>query len=566
MIEFITDAGVSLDLSPDAEFQIDFESPIFADDRMPVAFSTQVSFPPTQRNLAAFGMLPGTLNLPSRSAIRVVMHAGGIPLFPGLLVFDGIEDGMIQYSFSGTDVAESFEELDIADFAPLASVAISAMTDIQDGKYLFVKAPLLIDKEYVATPIYDSEDGFVDGCGAAAKYSNLYASEETRFTPAFPLHQFVLELFLKNGMEVAVDGSLADTLTAAHILGQYRPKASDGNYGILADASSMMLISHTLPEMSAAEFLANIMKMLCCALFRDGSGFALMPLSAIFDSGTIINLDHAVADSPDLSVEPASSYRFGFADEGDNSYSSEQLESDIAAGNVTECDTFREVCTTESEEYTAYFHKPTGYVYSSRKMACGIRTDQEGTTSYTEYPQRLTDILYSPHESVSYKGDAASDSESDASVAFHLVRCIPENVYTATRNTKMNADRIAPVMAFEEIGNERGNEAYVGLIVNNQMCDSGIAMNLEDGSDYDSGLSLKPQRLFDLWHSSYARWLGKERASVTVGLNLSLLELASLRLYQKVYFRGKVWIIKKLSLSLAARTDSIRTECEFVSL
>lgn len=562
MIEFITDAGVSLDLSPDAEFQIDFESPIFADDRMPVAFSTQVSFPPTPRNLAVFGFLPETLNSPTNTCIKVVVHAGGIPLFSGVLIFDGFEDKMIQYSFSGTDAAETFDTQNLSSYIPTVTYSSDFLTKVFSDNHDWFKAPLIVNKEHVAAPIFDGVGSSTKGCGVEAKYANLHF-QTTRFIPAVMIGKVLPLFFSRIMVDLEIDDDVASALNAVCILCQYHPEEL-GDLSVDAiNSAPTVNLGLMSPDITVADLLSGLMKMFCLAVFRDGDRYVMRPLRKIFQSDSVVNLDHAVGNSFNVSIETGGSYRFRYADESDNSYPITQLQRDIASGDVTQVVSLKDISLTESDVYVAYYSGSTGCVYSSRRMHC-TWDDADGVPVFRYL--RLTDILFRPEDSATYSYHGPhDDSETDASVDFHLVRCIPEYVCDPSGGSLDGRCVVAPVMEFETVGDLRGSDVYIGSYSDRQMTDCGMVLG-ESGGNRTFTNSLRPRSLFVNWHDDYAGWLAKDKAAVSVSLNLSLIELASLRLYDKVYFRGRLWLIRKLSVTFSVKTDSVKTEGEFVSL
>ena len=63
----------------------------------------------------------------------------------------------------------------------------------------------------------------------------------------------------------------------------------------------------------------------------------------------------------------------------------------------------------------------------------------------------------------------------------------------------------------------------------------------------------------------FARWLEKRRQVVTLDLNLPIEEIASFRMYQKVYFKGRQWLPVKLSVSVDVASGSIESSGEFIT-
>ena len=108
MIEIITASGVSLDIDPSTEFEIEIENPMFSDSHIPIPFSTSISFLPTAKNKKVFGYMAAMLQEPPEKKISVSIHAGGIPLFYGRLEYESVEDNKLNYTFAGRNVEDEW--------------------------------------------------------------------------------------------------------------------------------------------------------------------------------------------------------------------------------------------------------------------------------------------------------------------------------------------------------------------------------------------------------------------------------------------------------------------------
>jgi hypothetical protein len=120
MINIQTSTGVFLDLAPDAGFEIEMNNPILESDRIPVAFSTAITFPPSDTNRAVFGYLPAMLLPPTVLKVAATILAGGIPLLSGTLVYESVdENGNLVYTFTEKSLEDGLDaklyELDLPD-------------------------------------------------------------------------------------------------------------------------------------------------------------------------------------------------------------------------------------------------------------------------------------------------------------------------------------------------------------------------------------------------------------------------------------------------------------------
>ena len=93
MIRIITGEGVSLDLDPSAEFEVEYENPMLDDSHIPVPFSTAVTILPSASNCKILGYFPAMMLEPAVKNLAATIEVGGVPLLTGTLVYDSIEEG-----------------------------------------------------------------------------------------------------------------------------------------------------------------------------------------------------------------------------------------------------------------------------------------------------------------------------------------------------------------------------------------------------------------------------------------------------------------------------------------
>ena len=100
MVRIMTKDFTELDLTKGFEFQIEMENPMLEEDHIPSAFSTQISFPPSPVNRRVFGYTPAMFLAPNVKRLEASVWIGGVPFVSGTLVYDGIEDGCLMYTFT----------------------------------------------------------------------------------------------------------------------------------------------------------------------------------------------------------------------------------------------------------------------------------------------------------------------------------------------------------------------------------------------------------------------------------------------------------------------------------
>ncbi len=89
MVNFITSEGKYLDLKPGQELAINIENPFFAEDHIPVAWSTEIELPITTTNCAVFGCPNAMLFAATKREINVSMQIDGIQIMEGKMKLSG---------------------------------------------------------------------------------------------------------------------------------------------------------------------------------------------------------------------------------------------------------------------------------------------------------------------------------------------------------------------------------------------------------------------------------------------------------------------------------------------
>ena len=184
MVNFTTPEGDCLDLKPGQDLAINIENPFFAEDHIPVAWSTEIELPITPTNCAVFGC-PNAMLLPAtKREINVFMQVNGIRIMEGKMKLSGQSPDVLKASFCGVSIEDSLtgnlQDLPLAKWN-FGKLEYSHETKLYDEIMLgaakgtredFV-TPLMMRKSEVSTT-----DSFVDATTVenkkrfATKYMN----------------------------------------------------------------------------------------------------------------------------------------------------------------------------------------------------------------------------------------------------------------------------------------------------------------------------------------------------------------------------------------------------------
>lgn len=575
MIEIITRDGTPLDLSPDDEFDIEYESPLFSDDRIPVPYSTSIAFLPTEVNSRVFGYLDAMMLEPSVRNLDVEIRVSGIPLFQGSLEYESYEDGRLNYNFSGksiednlkgyihetdgltriegsTDVFRTYIFGDIADYIERAH---------QGDESLDFGLPAVVSAENIAK--IETDEDPAQEIKPTEKFKN-WPWKLNAFAPVAPAVRVkdIIEKASSGLVNVRFGENAAELYSSLAVLAMYSKKDSLNGYEKGDYFPEVILdVASKLPECSVVDFIINVMKVMCASLWYDGGGLLMLQNSDIIDDSGFIDWSALVSDVYSLSVEAGAVYEFAYQGEGDNNTLEEVPE------NIETISGLDMVASHTNIQGETIMEEDTGDIYSFSGA---------GTSG-------STDILYQNLRKDSEEETEDSDMDTfDASPDFHLVTCVPLQIwerYGSNGTNRYWKIRLCPKLDFPALGDDRMTDMYIGILFANQLSDKGIypkssvpgqfdpdaPMDLEPGN-YDSGLSVVPGDLRKGLHKSFADWIGRDRVCASVDLDLSVMDLANLRLWRKVYFCGRTWMIKKLSMTFKVRTASIAVSGDFVSV
>ena len=535
MVDILTDTGIFLDLDPDAEFELTIENPLLQEDRIPVPFSTAIAFLPTPANKAVFGYLATMMLEPRVKQLGATILVGGVQLYTGSLVYDSIdEDGRINYTFSGKDLKTEWG---------------SKIWELELSGDVYY--PLVVDaSKEAAAGIGTKPSGYRPGnlYNIDGKYRNHpdRLAGDRLLVPAVPVLTIV-----GNRISFERIGGAMDYLEKAVVLGTY----GSG----LPDAAA------TLPDIGFSDFVQNLCKMFCAAVFQDGGDFRIVAIPDVLEAGTPLDWDGKVSDRFRAMTEPGEGYALGYGDSEEGTSADED--------QVTAAETLSAVVANAGEEYEAVRHASTGDLFSRKKNTVSMIGVTGHSSTGDIYGQVGTiDEILIDRAGASGKGRAGEEQEDERAVdiVFRLPKCAPVGwVKKRTGQAEVHVLRMAPILALPAKGGDRPTDVYIALYGNGQACDKGVVIADPDSpssADLTIGDSLAPQMLFDRYHQAYAAWLAKDRQLLSVDLNLSVMELAAFRMWQAVRVRSRNFLVSKLSVRVSASADGVNVSADLISL
>lgn len=564
MIEFrAKNTGAILDISPDATFQIELENPMFSDDKCPLAYSTEISFLPTQHNKEQLGYLAAMLLLPSILTVDVEVYASGIKILDGMLEFSSIKDDILNYTFAGRSLEDDWGgkiyDKQIHRIPGDLDEQRSDIDDIMLGNVDGVYLPLLVNaSETDKVTIYrEMPDFHYSDCSYEVKYHNypIVSRPEPAgrvITPAIS----VLKI-LENELQNVSIGSLSvrDMLARTVILGQYKTDYTDGSSGIPA---SGLDVARTLPDITALELFRTIMKMFCCALYRDGDAFLVKNIGNVINGeAEILDWDDKISRGAEISQRPAGGYKFSFGNDADEDFNPNET--------ITSTDSFQEALESIDAEdfYQPFKHSSAGHVISARKSFVKYVARGANIPAYT------CDLLTANNQEFDFEPKDRDGDIVDNSVSAKLARAIPDRLLPGG-GVMINEWRMATIINPENIGDKRGSDVIIGKIdgIDDEQQLSDGALYYDDDEEIValSSSRLTAESLFYNYHQSFANWCRSSHQVVSSDLELTAADISSFRMWYKVSFSGRTWLVRKLTVTFSAASNRCDASAEFVSV
>lgn len=570
MIRMFTSSGIELELAKDMEFEIEYDNPLFEDERIPVPFSTSITFPATKTNCKIFGYMPMMMLPPSVLKIDVTIEVFGVPIFRGRLEYDSIEDGKPCYTFAGAeaniDWSKKLWELKI--FSYKESEASAVIASIDAGEVDGITAPLLTNKALVSESIYwDDAASTPDTVSSNDKYRNcpIFQGTNSRpgdspglwgFTPVISFSRILSAIpgiwsKLPNEPGLSIIGSPAQWKKS--LIPRTRPGESSGTKAE-GSGEKDYDIADRLPDVPVSDFVSNLAKMLCASVYYDGGRIAFVSFDEIIDE-TPMNWEGKIAKGWTAGKEESSAYKLSYTDSAANgNYDEEALAEDYENGALAVADNLGQLISFAEEDFIPILYGETFDVYSIRR--------------FTYFGKLVISADVILHNTASVE-DEGEDNVNDCSLDFILPYCIPEILYG---KNDIVYRRMSPVIEFPAAGSERTQKMYIGYSAGKQFTDTGFYYK-EDGSTgcvQEGGPQfatlLGPHYIYERYHSRFAAWLATERQTISADLNLSPMDINEFRMFRPVYFSGRRWIVRSLRLRFNAGSDKIESSGEFISL
>ena len=589
------ESGRTLDITPGQEITLTLENPLFADDRMPVAVSTGIEFPLSPTNKVEFRFVDVMMIPPAVQKIPAAIIFEGFELFSGELQFDEFSDQTLKYTFVGADATEAFSgnihEIASRDYSGMAMSTF--VQNARKGDYPDIGLPMIVRKANSAKIEYPTAAGEAE-CSSIDKYANYLYTDTPYIIPAIKA-AYLLE---KIHPRLIFPSQIQDYLDRMAILGTYKPEAwQNDRYGIPYTTPSRnnpyigdgFNAAEALPEMTNAEFIANILKMFCATIFPEKGYYDVRTNSSILQDKTFIDWTQKVSDIYAIVAGEAGSYSLEYAN-GEQNYDpakEEEFDEELAQ-SIYSASNYEELISKfrTSDNYVDVRVTFSGNVYSGKAVKAYLYWSRppgvmgKPIFNKTETSIPLIDIVFQANVNKIELSEGGGDGQNyENNIGFICTPCIPANVatfiYTGSTNAQVTLRAMAPVVDIPTVGGNRPSDVYIGLLIENNFFDQGNYFTRPEPY-IDGGTEMANTRysiaiggtngLYAKFHETFAQWQVKKKDSVKADVVLSPADIAQFKLWRKIMLYNRLFLIKTMEITLSDKATVAFANAEFVEV
>lgn len=589
------ESGRTLDITPGQEITLTLENSLFADDRMPVAVSTGIEFPLSPTNKVEFRFVDVMMIPPAVQKIPAAIIFEGFELFSGELQFDEFSDQTLKYTFVGADATEAFSgnihEIACRDYGGMAMSTF--VQNARKGDYPDIGLPMIVRKANSAKIEYPTAAGEAE-CSSIDKYANHLYTNTPYIIPAIKA-AYLLE---KIHPKLIFPSQIQDYLDRMAILGTYKPEAwQNDRYGIPYTTPSWsnpyigdgFNAAEALPEMTKAEFIANILKMFCATIFPEKGYYNVRTNSSILQDKTFIDWTQKVSDIYAIVAGEAGGYSLEYAN-GEQNYDpakEEEFDEELAQ-SIYSASNYEELISKfrTSDNYVDVRVTFSGNVYSGKAVKAYLYWSRSPGVmgkpifNKTETSIPLIDIVFQANVNKIELSEGGGDGQNyENNIGFICTPCIPANVatfiYTGSTNAQVTLRAMAPVVDIPTVGGNRPSDVYIGLLIENNFFDQGNYFTRPEPY-IDGGTEMANTRysiaiggtngLYAKFHETFAQWQVKKKDSVKADVVLSPADIAQLKLWRKIMLYNRLFLIKTMEITLSDKATVAFANAEFVEV
>ncbi len=598
--------GTSFDTFPEQEIVISLDNPMFQEDHLPTSISTTIEFPKTLRNKQEFSYIESLMELPQKKELPVSIMIAGIEIFTGILRFESVSEESLDYTFIG----HNSEEFLSGFIYEIPSTPISAypssiqfLEDARSGRNPEVALPQLIRQTYITSMEYNRGDKYPRGHIVAPDYTHPWEPNKKGYPlgpDCSPNAKFANFLYTNAP-------SIIPVIRVGFLLGKIIPKVQISSQirtytdrlGIVAmaqcEASDPDTPTSMLPDMSNSEFVSNILRMFCATIYLDGTTYRMIPNQEVIAELPSLNWSDRISDTFSIGCDQEYTYSISYANEEDKDELREpgSIETDDTPLEIPQCESLTDLMgkIAQQEEFVPFKDPITGNIYSGKSFQARLRI------VYDQFPNRRdaifrTDTTTIPMidipsqaaiKSKTLGTEGRDTTEFANDITFHCIPCVPtivaqyydEHPDGTPKKTMIPMQSVSGIIDPKQAGGPRSKTAYIGLVFGINIIDQGnyFTQAIPDKSsgieirnpDYSIGIT-GPQGLYEKFHRHFAEWLVKKHSTLSIEIFLHPVEVAHLRLWQKIQIGNHLYFIKSIEFSISTKANIVLANADLIAL
>lgn len=579
MVEFITPEGEHVDLVPNQELSLSIENAMFSNDRIPVAWSTDVELPVSKTNSALFGYI-GTMLLPEqRREINVSMYIDAIPAMTGKLKLTGASEGKLQASFVGVSIEDSLVgNLHDAPFARWEfGAAIAGQRPLFDE---IMESAAQNTRDDFALPLMvrDSEKDTTDNYAANAYGGDvMYEFFGIKFLNS-PKYSFIVPVIkLSYILRIAfsdfqIDEAYSNYFDKIGIVGPYRRNSAatpDGKYNLPIDENSdtvnfVLDLADSMPDVSLEDFVKNMLAAFGATIFIHQGHTFMKSNQSIVEDNDFIDWTTKISENVDIEFEDGQIYEYGFSGVTDDEFEADVTDYNTIADCFKAPDDTLVRCLDTGDVYRKI---QRSYIWSS------------GPGNFQTFQANGLDLA-KQESMIPPTGEIETNSALDtfsATSNWIPVKCIPYVFYYSYDILRWYDGVMLPIIDDPVVGGTRPTTVQFGLLQTGaagqeyvpvvQLTSNGfIGYNIGIFTPADPPLNLAGENgLYERFHKGFQEWLKKDKTVYKADINLCAADISNLKIWKKIMIFNRLFFIKTLSITLNTTKNYIRTEADLIT-
>lgn len=367
--------------------------------------------------------------------------------------------------------------------------------------------------------------------------------------------------------ELTISSDYAEYLSKIGVVAPYKKNAliSDIAHGGLdkdEKGDYVLSLADALPKIEISSFIKNILNILSATIYLDNGKMTIIANNDIINATDIIDWTDKVADDYDCDISNGYKYVAGYQNLNDDAEAKE-----IDMSQVQIVDTYQEIYNFRA---TPNLDKNKNYIFQIRSSgdiySISFNHTIEGHAEFS-----LLRRGGSTNKSSS-ETDNDDDTTYNAEVKINLVKSIPSQFFLFDYFS-WDSVLMAAITDIPEVGAEPSEDITIGMLHNRQLVERGVTLTrygmVVEGKwlvekSCPSLLLNEESHLYQQFHKGLAEFLAQPKTEYSVLLNITAIDISTLRIWKKRLIYNQIFYIKTLEVKTNTSTEAIAAQGVFI--